>query len=95
MRRGAVLTTLAALFVLLALSDISKPLSEGRAGLVFLGIETTGLANAIIVPAFGIFLLIYASGIWWRMRWAVPPINLTLFTIKTPEKWHSPFFASV
>jgi hypothetical protein len=63
MRRGAVLTTLAALFVLLALSDISKPLSEGRAGLVFLGTETTGLANAIIVLAFGIFLLIYASGI--------------------------------
>ncbi len=103
-RRGAVLTIFAALFVLLALSDISKPPSGGRAGLVFFGTKTTGLANAILAPAFGIFLLIYASGIWWRMRWAVPmawiyaayvPINLTLFTIKTPEKWQSPFFASV
>ena len=32
------------------------------------------------------------------MAWiyaAYVPINLTLFTIKTPEKWQSPFFASV
>jgi uncharacterized membrane protein (DUF2068 family) len=55
-------------------------------------------------PASGIFLLIYALGMWRRRRWAVPmawiyaayvPINLTLFTIKTPQKWQSPFFASV
>ena len=103
-RRGAVLTIFAALFVLLALSDISKPLSGGRAGLVFFGTKTTGLANAMLAPAFGTFLLIYALGIWRRRRWAVPmawiyaayvPINLTLFTTKTPEKWQSPFFASV
>lgn len=103
-RRGAVLTIFAALFVLLALSDISKPLSGGRAGLVFFGTKTKGLANAILAPAFGIFLLIYALGMWRRRRWAVPmawiyaayvPINLTLFTIKTPQKWQSPFFASV
>src|SRR6202040_1974261 len=56
-RRGAVLTIFAALFVLLALSDISKPLSGGRAGLVFFGTKTKGLANAILAPAFGIFLL--------------------------------------
>jgi hypothetical protein len=102
-RRGAVLTIFAALFVLLALSDISKPLSGGRAELVFFGTKTKGLANAILAPAFGIFLLIYALGIWRRRRWAVPmawiyaayvPINLTLFTIKTPQKWQSPFFAS-
>jgi hypothetical protein len=94
-RRGDVLTIFAALFVLLALSDISKPLSGGRAGLVFFGTKTTGLANAILAPALGIFLLIYARGIWRRRRWAVPmawiyaayvPINLALFTIKAPEK---------
>jgi hypothetical protein len=102
-RRGTGLTIFSALFALLALSDISKPLSGGRAGLVFFGAKTTGLANAILAPAFGIFLMIYALGIWLRRRWAVPmawvyaayvPINLTLFTIKTPEKWQSPFFAS-
>ena len=72
-RRGTVLTIFAALFALLALSDISKPLSGGRAGLVFFGTKTTGLANAILAPAFGIFLLIYALGIGGegagRCRW--------------------------
>lgn len=100
-RRGPVLTTFAVLFVLLAISNISKPLSGGRAGFVFLGTKTTGVANAILGPAFGIFLLVYAVGIWRQKRWAVPmgwayaayvPINLVLFTIKTPESWQSPVF---
>ena len=103
-RRGPVLTTFAVLFAILALSIISKPLSGGRAGFVFLGTKTAGLANAILGPAFGVFLLIYAAGIWRRKRWAVPmswayaayvPINLTLFTIKTPERWQSPIFGLV
>ena len=81
---------------LLALSNIWKPLSGGRAGFVFFGTKTAGVANAILGPAFGIFLLIYALGIWRRKRWALPmawvyaayvPINLTLFTIKPPERW--------
>jgi uncharacterized membrane protein (DUF2068 family) len=97
-KRGPVLTTLAALFTLLALSNISKPLS---AGFVFFGTKTAGMANAILGPAFGVFLLIYALGIWRQKRWAVPmawvyaayvPINLALFTIKTPERWQSPAF---
>jgi len=103
-RRGSVLTIFAVLFTVLALSDISKPLSGGRAGLVFFGTKTTGLANAILAPTFGIFLLIYALGIWLKRRWAVPmawayaayvPINLTLFTIKSPEKWQSPLFGLI
>lgn len=103
-RRGPVLTTFAVLFVLLAISNISKPLSGGRAGFVFLGTKTTGVANAILGPAFGIFLLVYAVGIWRQKRWAVPmgwayaayvPINLVLFTIKTPESWQSPVFGLV
>ena len=103
-KRGPVLTTCAVLFAILALSNISKPLSGGRAGFVFLGTKTAGLANAILGPTFGIFLLIYASGIWRQKRWAVPmawvyaayvPINLTLFTIKTPERWQSPIFGLV
>jgi hypothetical protein len=103
-RRGLVLTIFAVLFTLLALSDISKPLSGGRAGLVFFGTKTTDLTNAILAPSFGIFLLIYALGIWLKRRWAVPmawayaayvPINLTLFTIKSPEKWQSPLFGLI
>jgi uncharacterized membrane protein (DUF2068 family) len=62
------------------------------------------VANAILGPAFGIFLLIYAAGIWRQKRWAVPitcvyaayvPINLVLFTIKTPERWQSRVFGLV
>ena len=98
------MSTFAVLFALLALSNLSKPLSGGRAGFVFLGTKTTGVANALLGPAFGIFLLIYALGIWQQKRFAVPMawayaayvlINLILFilfTIKTPERWHSPLF---
>lgn len=57
-KRGPLLTTFAALFVLLALSNISKPLSGGRAGFVFFGTKTAGVANAVLGPAFGMFLLI-------------------------------------
>jgi len=53
--------------------------------------KTVGLANAIMGPAFGIFLLVYAAANWWQKRWAV----LTLFTIKTPERWQPPAFALV
>jgi uncharacterized membrane protein (DUF2068 family) len=100
-RRGPMLTTFAILFALLAISNLSKPLSGGRAGFVFFGTKTAGVANTILAPAFGIFLLIYAIGIWQRKRWALPmawayaayvPINLALFTIKTPQRWQSPFF---
>jgi hypothetical protein len=71
---------------------------------VFFGTKTAGLANMILAPAFGIFLLIYAAAIWLQRRWAVPmawayaayvPINLTLFTIKTPERWKSSVFGLV
>ncbi|SRR5216684_2378650 len=103
-RRGPVLTTFAVLFALLALSNISKPLSGGRAGFVFLGTKTAGVANAMLGPVFGIFLLIYAVGIWQQKRSAVPmawvyaayvPVNLVLFTLKTPERWQSPVFGLV
>ncbi len=103
-KRGPVLTTFAVLFALLAISNISKPLSGGRAGFVFLGTKTAGVANAILGPAFGIFLLVYAFGIWQQRRWAVPmawayaayvPVNLILFTIKTPQRWQSPAFGIV
>jgi hypothetical protein len=71
-----------------------SPLAEAGPGWCSSGTKTSGLANAILAPAFGIFLLIYALGIWRRRRSAVPmawiyaayvPINLALFTIKTPR----------
>ena len=99
------MTIFAILFGLLGVSNISKPLSGGRGHFVFLGTRTSGVANAILGPAFGIFLLIYAFGIWRQKRWAVPmawayaayvPINLVLFTIKTQQQdWHSPVNAIV
>ncbi|HTY55221.1 MAG TPA: hypothetical protein VMB26_08475, partial [Candidatus Binataceae bacterium] len=85
--RGPLLTLFAILFALLAISNISKPFSGGRAGFVFLGTRTSGVENAILGPAFGIFLLIYTIGIWRQRRFALPmawayaiwvPINIFL-----------------
>ncbi|MGA6973227.1 MAG: hypothetical protein WBY93_16460, partial [Candidatus Binatus sp.] len=65
-RRSVGLTILAILFAILALSDILKPLHlEGATtGLVFFGKRLSGAPNAILGPLLGIFLLIYAAGIW-------------------------------
>jgi len=45
-KRDRVFSTFAVLFAVPALSNISKPLSGGRAGFVFFGTKTTGVANA-------------------------------------------------
>lgn len=48
---GAVLTAFAVLFVLLAISNFSKPLNlSPNAGFVFFGVKTSGKANAILGP---------------------------------------------
>ncbi len=59
-RRGGVLTTLAVLFGILAVTDILKPFHlEGvTTGLVFFGRRLSGAADAIMGPALGIILLI-------------------------------------
>ena len=98
--RGIPLTIFAVLFTLLAVSNFMKPFSGGRGHFVFFGTRMSGLANAILGPAFGLYLLIYAIGIWRQKRWAVPMawayaayvlINMALFTIKTPQgSWNSP-----
>jgi hypothetical protein len=46
--RGPILTVFSILFALLAVSNFSKPLSRGRAGFVFFGTKTSGLANAVL-----------------------------------------------
>ena len=71
--RGAVLTVFAVLFVVLAISNFSKPFHlDSRAGFVFFGVKTSGIANDILGPAFGVWLLVYAIGIWRMRRWALP-----------------------
>jgi hypothetical protein len=90
--RGPLLTAFAVLFALLAVSDFSKPFHlSPDAGFVFFGGKTHGIANAILGPAFGLMLAIYAIGIWRMRRWALPIayvyagyviLNLSLYTIR-------------
>ena len=97
--RGPLLTLLAVLFGLLALSNLAKPLEAGlggglRPGFVLFGHRLSGTANAVVGPLFGLYLLVYAAGIWRRRRWALPVgtvyavyviVNLTLFMLRDPE----------
>lgn len=93
--RGAVLSVCALLFAMLALSDFSKPFHMSpNVGFVFLGAKTHGIANAILGPAFGFLLLLYAVGIWRMRRWALPIglayatyviVNLSLYCIRNAE----------
>ncbi len=72
-KRGVLLTIFALLFVLLAISDFSKPFSHDPGiGFVCLGVRQTGSANAILGTLFGIGLLIFAYGIWTMRRYALP-----------------------
>jgi hypothetical protein len=75
-RRGPALTTFAVLFTLLAIEDILKPFGKRqlelpgvklKIGLMFFGTQLSGITEIVIALLLGIFLLIYAAGIW-RMR---------------------------
>jgi hypothetical protein len=90
--RGPLLTTFAILFLILAISNFSKPFHlSPDAGLVFFGVKTHGIANKILGPVFGLLLVIYAVGIWRMRRWVLPIaggyaayviVNLLLYTIR-------------
>jgi tryptophan-rich sensory protein len=93
--RGALLTTIAILFTILAITDILKPLKlEGpTTGLVFFGIRQSGTANLILGPMMGLILLFYAAGIWRMRRYALTLgwlyaayviVNLMLYTQLNP-----------
>jgi hypothetical protein len=100
-RRDPLLTAFAVLFGLLAVSDLAKPLEASagaglRPGFVLLGHRLSGTANAIVGPLFGLYLLVYAIGIWRMRRWALPMgvayavyvlVNLFLFTFRDPDPW--------
>ena len=94
-RRGGTLTTLSVLFGILGVTDILKPfhLEGATTGLVFFGQRLSGAADAILGPALGIILLIYAAGIWRMRRYALylgyayaiyVTINLVLYQVRNP-----------
>lgn len=93
--RGPALTTAAVLFGVLAVSNMAKPfqLVGDETGFVLFGQRLSGSANEIFGPLFGIFLMIYAVGIWRMRRYALPMgrlyaayvlVNLLLFPFRTP-----------
>ena len=96
--RDPLLTGLAILMGLLAISNFSKPLGqmtqpESDAGFVFFGQRLHGVANAVMGPLFGVLLALYAYGVWTRRRWVVPLaagyaayvlVNLVLFVMSAP-----------
>ena len=91
-KRGLPLTLFAIAFGLLAIADLTKPLSKTPGvGLVFFGTKLNGTADLIIAPLFAAFLAIYAIGIWRMKRYALPMshayatyvfINLLVFDMK-------------
>jgi len=94
-RRSSALTVLAILFAILAVTDILKPfhLEGPTTGLVFFGKRLSGTPDAILGPLLGIFLLIYAAGIWRMQRYAMylgygyatyVTLNLILFSARNP-----------
>jgi hypothetical protein len=95
--RGRALTTFAILFGILAISNLLKPLQIGgdQTGFVFFGNRLSGTANTIAGPIFGVFLAVYAYGIWTMRRWALPMghayatyviINLMLWSLNDPNE---------
>jgi hypothetical protein len=94
-KRSRALTVFAVLFGILALSNLLKPLQIGeQTGFVLFGHRLTGLANAIAGPLFGLYLLVYALGIWRMRSYALPMayayaayviLNLVLFNFFGPK----------
>ncbi len=92
-QRGIFLTVMAVLFVILAISDFTKVIQHANnpavGGLVILGHKfTRPFANLILGPLFGLFLLLYAYGLWNLKAWVIPisifyafyvPTNMVLF----------------
>ena len=93
--RGRWLTIAAVLFAILGITNLLKPLQVlgDQTGMVFFGERLAGTPNAIAGPAFGVYLLVYAAGIWGLRRFALPMgrlyaayvvLNLILFNFRTP-----------
>ena len=92
--RGRMLSIFAVLFGLLAVSNFLKPLRlTDDTGFVLFGQRLSGISNAIAGAVFGVYLLVYAVGIWRMKRHALPMgygyaayvvLNLILFNVRNP-----------
>jgi len=86
----------AVLFALLAISNITKPLElQPEHGFVFLGRRLRGTPDLLVAPMFGAYLGAYAWNLWHARRAALPmgilyagwvPLNMYLFTVRSPEE---------
>lgn len=94
-KRDTIFTFFAVCFFLLAISNFLKPLQlSEQSGFVLFGQRLTGTSNTIWGLVFGLYLLIYAIGIWQRKRFVVGMahayalyviLNLLLFWANPPE----------
>lgn len=70
--RGNVLTVFAILFAILAVSNLLKPLQLNEStGFVLFGSRLSGMPNTIAGILAGLYLLVYAYGIWHMKRFVV------------------------
>lgn len=71
-KRDIIFTIFAVCFFLLAISNFLKPLQfSEQTGFVLFGTRQTGGANVLWSLVFGVYLLVYALGIWNMKRFAV------------------------
>ena len=91
--RGGFLTTMAVLFGLLTVSNLTKALQYARdpavGGIVIFGVRAESIgANLFLGPLMAIVVGAYAYGIWKQRSWVAPlsivyaffvPLNLVLF----------------
>jgi len=104
-KRGVVLTICAGAFTLMAISNFAKPLRYGPTiGFVLLGTRLSGIANDIVGPLFGLFLLAYAFGIWRMKRYALPMgyayaayviLNLIMYNAKNGGMHELPLLGAI
>jgi len=96
MKPSPLIRTFAVLFALLAVSNLIKPLElQPEHGFVLLGRRLRGTPDLLVAPMFGAYLGAYAWGLWKGRTWALPmgilyagwvPLNLYLFTVRSPEE---------
>lgn len=70
-KRLTVLRVLAALIAVRSLGNLGKPLGTGS-GLVFLGYLLTGPLMWVLAPLLGLYMLVWAYGLWHLRAFAVP-----------------------